>query len=181
MAIIVGNTTSNTTITNTAVKLYTAASAPSNPILGQIYYDTTALGIFVYNGSSWIGVDTTPGLSSSYPVTSFSVFEAKSPTAGTYWIKPTGASTAFQCEYSGTNYRSTGYGFFRWWRAVDQSTPTVNFYGNGYQWNLMAVEKESSSIYTIGFSSNQTFDLRSDTSTATSGTRSGYQIGRAHV
>ena len=44
MAIIVGNTTSNTTITNTAVKLYTAASAPSNPILGQIYYDTAEIG-----------------------------------------------------------------------------------------------------------------------------------------
>ena len=177
MSVVVGNNTSNTTVTNIGLTLAFRSTDPSNPTVGQMYFNTSNNTVKVYTGNNWILMSPlSQGVVSTYPITDISTFETTNPGAGTYWIKPPGASSAFACEYSGGNYRSTGYGFFRWWRAADQSTPTVNFYGNGYQWNLMAVEKESSSIYTIGFSSNQTFDSRSDTSTATSGTRSGYRV-----
>jgi hypothetical protein len=176
MAIIVGNNTSNTTIANTSVSLPISSSNPSNPVPGQLYYNTTISGIMIYNGAAWVPVDSYPGLSAGIPVTNITAFENRAPVAGTYWIQPTGFSYPFQCEYSGLNYRGSGSGFFRWWRSVDASAPTVNFYGLGLPWYLMMVEKEGSSFGTIGFGSNQTFNARSDTTPATIGTKAGLRV-----
>lgn len=35
------------------------ASAPSNPVKGQVYFNTTSNRLFCYNGTDWVGADST--------------------------------------------------------------------------------------------------------------------------
>jgi hypothetical protein len=154
----------------------TTAERPGSPTAGMLRFNTTASALETYSGTAWVFIDLVPGTIQDYPVTSISTFEAFSPSAGTYWIKPTGIATAFQVTYSGTNYRTSGNGFFRWYRTVDQSAPTENLIDNSYPWNLMMVEKEGSSWQTIGSNSNVLFNTKNSTETFPNGTRAGYRV-----
>lgn len=115
-----------------------------------------------------------------FPIENLSAWEAQSPqpTQGWYWIKPPGASEAFFCEYSGYDYKSTGYGFWRWWRCNDDYHSILNHhYNKGYQWNLLMIEKENTGTWqTAGFDTNQTFNQRNTETTTTIGTRVGYRV-----
>lgn len=126
------------------------------------------------------GKQVEAGSIARYPIENLSAWEAQSPapTQGWYWIKPPGASEAFFSEYSGANYKSTGYGFWRWWRCnADYHSILNHHYNKGYEWNLLMVEKENTSIWqTAGFDTNQTFNQRNSTAVSTSGTRTGYRV-----
>lgn len=117
------------------------------------------------------------GRSPANPVTATAEF---SGIAGqSYYIQPPGANTAFEATYSGNNYKNTDTGYFSWYETADQSSPSLNLLGNGYQFNVMMVEKTGSDWQTVGFNSYQTFNTRGNESqpiTADFGTRSGYRV-----
>lgn len=165
----------STTITSTSINVNNATD-PSSPSTGDTYYNTTTNDWKFYNGTSWIPLEE--GAVQQYPIEHLGNWENKSPPQGWYWIKPPGASEAFFSEYSGGNYKSTGYGFWRWWRCNDDYHTILNHhYNKGYQWNLLMVEKENTGTWqTAGFSTNQTFNQRNSTALSTSGTRTGYRV-----
>lgn len=37
-------------------KIQNLSSAPSNPITGQVYYNTTSNSLFCYNGTRWVNI-----------------------------------------------------------------------------------------------------------------------------
>ena len=49
----------NTHITDFAGRIRIRASAPTNPVTGDMYYDTTTNHLSYYNGTSWIGAPFT--------------------------------------------------------------------------------------------------------------------------
>lgn len=39
--------------------LHKSATAPTSPVAGQVYYNTTDNNMYYYNGTTWINMDTT--------------------------------------------------------------------------------------------------------------------------
>jgi hypothetical protein len=109
-------------------------------------------------------------------VTDLSAFEATSPQAGWYYIQPTGAASAALVEYSGIDFKSSGKGYFRWWRSVDTLAPTINHYGLSWQFDEMLVDLESVEYQDVIFNSAQTFNQRDSTAVADGGSRAGYRV-----
>lgn len=153
------------------------SSDPSSAVSGQIYYNTSTNLLRIYNGTVWQNVYESPvGLSSNNPVTSTASF---SGVAGnTYWIQPNGTGSVVQAEYSGANYKGTGYGYFKYWSSPDLSAPTVNLYGQGLSWNVFMVEKAGGAWEWLGFTGSYLqFNARNDlTAIGTFGTRAGYRV-----
>ena len=154
----------------------TAASDPTGAVAGEVYYNTTDKSLKIFDGTAWEAIYEPPIGSADNPVTSSNIAQFAGSAGSSYYIKPPDTVNAFQAEYSGGNYKGTGRGYFLWWRAAVSSAPTVNFIGNSYKWNQLMIEQQGSGYHTIGFSTYQTFNTRSDTSTGNSGTRSGYRV-----
>jgi hypothetical protein len=153
------------------------SSDPGSPVTGQTYYNTTSNVLRIYNGSVWMNVYDSPvGLTVGNPVTSTTSFTG---TAGNiYYIQPGGLGAVVQAEYSGDNFKGTGYGYFKYWSAPDLGAPTVSLYGQGFRWNVLLVEKAGGVWEWLGFSGTYlTFDARSDTTAiGTFGTRAGFRV-----
>lgn len=153
------------------------SSDPGSPVTGQTYFNTTSNVLRIYNGSIWMNVYDSPvGLTSGNPVTSTTSFTG---TAGNiYYIQPGGIGAVVQAEYSGDNFKGTGYGYFKYWSAPDLGAPTVSLYGQGLRWNIFLIEKAGGVWQWLGFSGTYlTFDARSDTTAiGTFGTRAGYRV-----
>lgn len=171
---------------NGDVKLYEAAYNPGLVALDSSFYSPNSFWSAInnirirpamWNGSTYIASSVTSGTGNSASDPVLNTYRFSGTAGETYWIQPPGAASPFQAEYSGDDYRGTGLGYFNWWKSAYNSAPTVNFYGQGYQWNNMLIEQENSENWAdIGFSELQTFDLRTATATGTWGTRRGFRV-----
>lgn len=167
------------TIIDSRLKLPAGSEAqrPSSPLSGQLRFNTDYSTIEIYTGSEWLLIGIDRGDIQQYPVLDTSTFAGTS--GNTYWIQPPGASSPFQAVYSGGNYRDTDYGYWLWWQNAYRSSPSVNFYNQNLEFNVLLVEQEDSDNYqNIGYNSRRTFNFTTnDKIQGDFGTRSsGYYV-----
>jgi hypothetical protein len=173
----------NTNINDTARIKLPAGTTGQRPAAqsGFLRLNTSNSKAEFYNSTAWEALDKattttpteTPGRTADNPITGG--FTGGIP-GKFYWVRPNNTGTAQLAEYSGDDFKGTNRGYFRWFRAPDEGTATVNLHGNGLQWNMMIIEKEGGVWHSIGFDSYQTFNTRDSNSTGTIGTKSGFRV-----
>ena len=144
------------------------ATAPSSPVEGQMYFDTTAgdKTMYFYNGTAWIEMDGTGSGVTSVDTTdgTFIDLSPKSATAGavvvTAELSATGTPTATKF-LRGDNVWATPAGSYTSW-TLGATTGSDNEILDGDDVDIVGTSGIATSIATAGAKSTVTVDL-SDT------------------
>jgi hypothetical protein len=101
---------------------------------GLIIYNLNVGALEVYNGSSWVAIVQTPGLTAASPATNAAQIRAAGVTTdGNYWYQPSGQSSAIQL-YTNFSNAPAGRGYvlvargresLDWWNTNGQNTSAL--------------------------------------------------------
>jgi hypothetical protein len=155
----------------------TSAQRPSVLSNGMARYNQDALEPEWYGPAGWLKFREYggPGSSSTNPATSPQQLANLGVATGTYWFLGTGQSAARQLYYRYNYYESKSW--VRVFSSPFAGTATVNEVGYSIPWKGFFLQRDSEDYRGTGyFTTYQTFNTRSDTATATSGSYSGYRI-----
>jgi hypothetical protein len=162
------------------VPVGTSAQRPVSASAGSIRYNTTITEPEWFNGTTWFKFSTSggAGLSAENPATSpTSLYNSGAgiTTAGFYWFLGPGMSAPRQLYYRPNYFDSRSW--VRVFSSPFAGTATVNEVGYSIPWKGFFLQRDTEDFRGTGyFTTYQTFNTRSDTATATSGTFSGYRI-----
>lgn len=175
----------NTTINDTGYLTLPVGTTAQRPTVatGQTRFNSNNGLMEYYNGSTWVQTASQrDGSSTSNAILSISDFDKLNKPAGNYYfgypngiVSPTPAT--YLMYYSGANFNSTGYGWARVFESPYNGAATVNFVDNSLSAIQIMVRRTDNAFWqTAGFSNYIPVNTRNDTTTATSGTRTGYRV-----
>jgi len=141
--------------------LPTSASDPSNPTVGDAYYNTSDLLFKIWNGSSWVTASDKKGTTADNPFTTWGDINTGGavPYEGLYWVQFNGMSTAREMTISPNRLGDGNKNVILIVQGDTANTPTINHWStsNPIPFRRMIVQRTNESLtgWAVA-SSNQT-------------------------
>lgn len=158
------------------ISVFSSATAPANPYIGQLWYDTANNETFIYDGNNW-NTWISGGILGSLnnPITSGNLSQFNGVAGTSYYINTPNGSVG-PAIYSGDNYLGTGKKYFKMWQADYNTAPTINLITEGHYFNEILIENSGGTWYNAIFSAYRPYATTADTTASTGGSRTGYRV-----
>jgi len=161
----------------------TTAQRPS-VATGQSRFNSSLGLMEYYNGSTWVQTAQIRDGSNSTDraVISLTDFDKLNKPEGTYSFAYPNASvttnfTTYSLYYSGANFQSTGFGWVKVFESPYNGAATTNRLNVSLSFIQIGFQRSDGAFWqTAGFGNYVSFNTRNDTTTATTGTRTGYRV-----
>ena len=156
------------------ISLPSATSDPSSPAVGDVYFNSTLGVTKIYNSTGWakMSEDVSVGTLNN-PVTSSNLSTFAGNAGDSYYV--TSGSFTDTVEYSGANFKGQGRAYWLAWHGGYNTTQVSSILGQNFSFSHILIEGYGG-YHTMTFSSARTFNATSSTTTASSGSRSGYRL-----
>ncbi len=158
----------------------TSDPATSGSLSGDMYYNssTKTLKIYDANDGTWNNVYESPIGDITNPITTSNISQFAGNAGDMYYVTSPTSGVTLQLEYSGDNYKSQGRGYFLAWEGGHTRAQVSSILGQNFYFSHILIDAVGgpSTYHTQTFSALRPFNTSSDTTTAASGTRSGYRL-----